>query len=267
MRIYTNFDLIKNRGQLGRRLSVAGLLILGVGMLVSLAPGYIQKHSDAAWVQSSFVQWAYKGGWLYLSLVALILGFVLGQIGNHYMRRFLRPRRPDTIIAKSLKGFDDRNRLYAWASPIDLAFVGPAGIFAIVGRDLPGKITIRDGKIHTPFSFKKLLSFFGDESGGRPLDEARAEAEKLEEWLQEKLGADAAVAVQPLVVFTSERAELTVEDADVPVLHYKQLKSFLRSQAKGKSISKSVLLQVVEALDADARARGAATTEALLTED
>jgi len=267
MRIYTNFDLIKKRGQMGRRLSVTGLIILGIGMLASLAPGYIQKHSDAAWTQSSLVQWAYNGGWLYLSLAALILGFVLGQIGNHYMRRFLRPRRPDMVIAKSLKGFDDRNRLYVWASPIDLVFVGPSGIFAIVGRDLAGKITIRDGKVHTPFSFKKLLSFFGDDSGGRPVDEAKAEAEKLEEWLQEKLGAGTDIKVNPLVVFTSDRADLNVEDAEVPVLHYKQLKSFLRSQAKNKSISKSVLLQVVEVLDADALARGAATTEALLAED
>jgi len=143
MRIYTNNNLILKKGKLGRRLSMAGLIILGLGMLASFAPGMIQKWIDSGneLAQNPFILWTYNGGWLYLSLGALILGFILGQIGNAYMRRFLKPRRPDAVIAQALKGFDDRNRLYAWASPIDLAFAGPAGVFAIVTRDVGGQIT------------------------------------------------------------------------------------------------------------------------------
>lgn len=257
MRIYANNNLIAKKGKFGRHLSMAGLIILGIGMLASFAPGLIAKNSDSAWTQNAFIQWTYQGGWLYLSLGALIIGFVLGQIGNAYMRRFLKPRRPDMVIAKALKGFDDRNRLYVWSSPIDLAFVGPAGIFAIVTRDIDGKITIKDGKIHTPFSLKKLLSFFGGEESGRPLDEAQHEAERLEEWLNEQLGKDADVSVRPVVVFTSDRADLTIEDANVPILHYKQFKSFLRSQVKNKPINKKVLQQAVEVLDSYAEESGA----------
>ena len=257
MRIYANNNLIVKKGKFGRRLSMAGLVILGLGMLASFAPGFIQKNSESAWTQNPFIQWTYNGGWLYLSLGALILGFILGQIGNAYMRRFLKPRRPDMVIAKALKGFDDRNRLYVWSSPIDLAFVGPAGIFAIVTRDIAGQVTIRDGKLHTPFSMKKLLSFFGGEESGRPLDEAQHDAEKLASWLAEQLGGDAEIAVKPLVAFTHDQADLTVEDANVPILHYKQLKSFLRSQAKNKSINKTTLQRAVEALDAYAEASGA----------
>ena len=260
MRVYANNSLIEKKGKFGRRLSMIGLAILGLGMLASFAPGLIDKNSDSAWAQSAFIQWVYQGGWLYLSLGALIFGFVLGQFGNYYMRRFLKPRRPDLVVAKALKGFDDRNRLYVWSSPIDLAFVGPAGIYAIVGRDLAGKITIRDGKIHTPFSLKKLLTFFGDESGGRPLDEAKSDAEKLANWLTEQLGEDANVTVNPLVVFTSDNADLNVEEADVPVLQYKQLKSFLRGKLKGKPINKKTLQQVIEAMDAYAEETGAVST-------
>ncbi len=257
MRVYANNSLIAKKGKFGRRLSMVGLVILGLGMLASFAPGLIEKNKDAVWAQSAFMQWVYTGGWLYLSLGALILGFVLGQFGNFYMRRFLKPRRPDLVVARALKGFDDRNRLYVWSSPVDLAFAGPAGVYAIVGRDLAGQITIQDGKIHTPFSFKKLLTFFGDESGGRPLDEAKADAEKLANWLKEQLGEDASVTVKPLVIFTSDKADLTVQDADVPVLQYKQLKSFLRSQLKSKPINKKALQQVIEVLDAYAEQSGA----------
>lgn len=259
MRIYANNKLIAKKGVFGRRLSMVGLVILGLGMLASFAPGLIQKGIDngSAWAQNSFILWTFQGGWLYLSMGALILGFVLGQIGNHYMRRFLRPTRPDMVIAKTLKGFDDRNRLYVWSSPIDLAFAGPAGLFAIVTRDVAGKIDLRDGKIHTPFSFKKLLSFFGDEGSGRPLDEAKADAEKLSEWLNAQIGEETSILVKPLVIFTNEKADLTVENADVTVLQYKQLKSFLRGQLKNKPINKTTLQKAIDAMDAYAEESGA----------
>jgi hypothetical protein len=259
MRIYANNDAIAKKGKLGRRMSLAGLLILGLGMLASFAPGTIQKWIDTgnALAQNPFIRWVYDGGWLYLSLGALISGFVLGQIGNSYMRRYLKPNRPDLVIARALKGFDDRNRLYVWASPIDLAFVGPAGVYAIVGKDLSGQIEIVDGKVKTPFSLGKILFFFGSESAGRPIEEAQYEAERLEKWLRQRLGEDVPVNVQPLVVFTNDKAQLNVRDKDAPVVHYKQLKSYLRSRLKNKPITKPVLQQVVEALDAYAEEQGA----------
>jgi len=259
MRVYANNETITKKGKLGRRMSVAGLLILGLGMLISYAPVMIQKWIDAGnpLAQNAFMRWLYQGGWLYLSMIALIGGFILGQIGNSYMRRFLRPKRPDMVIAKALKGFDDRNRLYVWASPIDLVFVGPAGIYAIVGKDLAGQVEIIDGKVKTPFSFRKILFFFNDESGGHPLAEAQVAAEKLEKWLQAQLGEDAQVVVKPLVVFTNDKVNLMVSDPDAPVIPYKQLKSYLRNQLKNKPITKPTLQRVVEVMDAYAESKGA----------
>ena len=257
MRVYANNKLISKKGILGRRVSMTGLVILGLGMLASFAPTIIQKwqNSGNALAQNSFVQWVYNGGWVYLSMSALIIGFILGQIGNFYMRRFLRPVRPDMIITKALKGFDDRNHLYIWATPIALVLAGPAGLFAIATRNTAGKVIIRDGKVKTPFSLRKIFFFFGDESLGRPEDEAKLDAKKLQEWLQEEIGES--VEVTPLVVFTHEKADLVIENSDVKVLHVKQLKSFLRAQNKNKTLSKSQLLQAIAALDAYAENAGA----------
>jgi len=178
-------------------------------------------------------------------------------VGNQYMRRYARPTRPDMIITKALKGFDDRNRLYVWSSPVDLAFIGPAGLFAIVTRDTAGKVELRDGKVVTPFSLRKLFFFFGDEGSGRPIDEAKADAEKLSNWLSEQLGGEAVIPVKPLVVFTNDKADLTVTDSGVDVIQYKQLKSFLRSQLKIKTINKTTLQSVIDVMDANAERVGA----------
>lgn len=258
MRIYANNTLIQKKGVLGRRLSMAGLIILGAGMLASFAPGMIQKWetTNPSLYNSPFIQWMLHGGWIYLSMGALIFGFILGQIGNHYMRRFLRPRRPDMAIAQALKGFDDRNRLYVWASPIDLLFAGPAGLFAIAPRDIPGQIEIVNGNVKTPFNFRKILFFFGDESPGRPLDEAKADAAKLSDWLNEQLGEGNDTLVKPLVIFTNEKADVTAEEADVPVIHVKQLKQFLKNQLRSKQLSKSALLAAIQKLDDEAVRRG-----------
>jgi len=259
MRIYANNKLIEKKGVLGRRLSMIGLVILGLGMLASFAPGMIQKWetSNPSLYNNPFIQWTFQGGWLYLSMGALIIGFILGQIGNQYMRRFARPTRPDMIITKALKGFDDRNRLYVWSSPIDLAFVGPAGLFAIVTRDTAGKIELRDGKVNTPFSLRKIFFFFGGDGAGRPLDEAKADAEKLANWLNEQIGGETPISVKPLVVFTSDKADLTVVNSGVDVIQYKQLKSFLRGQLKSKITNKTTLQKVIAVMDANAEHSGA----------
>ena len=257
MRVYANNKLISKKGILGRRVSMTGLVILGLGMLASFAPSYFQKIQDSgsALAQNSFMQWLFAGGWVYFSMGSLIIGFILGQIGNYYMRRFLRPVRPDMVIARVLKSFDDRNRLYVWSSPIALVAAGPAGIFAFATRDTAGKVTLRDGKVKTPFSWRKVLFFFGDENLGRPLDEATVDAKKLADWLKENIEAE--VEVQPLVVFTSDKADLTVEDTQVPVIHYKQLKSFLRNQNKNRPVNKKAVQQAIAALDTYAENSGA----------
>ncbi|NOZ73426.1 MAG: hypothetical protein GXP38_16245 [Chloroflexi bacterium] len=259
MRTYVNKKHITRRMTFGRRASFAGLIILMAGMLASFSPGLI-----AGWIKSGnslgntvWAQWLLQGGWLVVSLVCLLIGFLLGQIGNHNIRRFQRSPRPDEVIAKALKGFDDRNHLYAWSTPADLVFVGPAGVYTIITRDLSGQITIQNDRIKQPFSWRRMLFAFGQESPGLPVQEAVETAQKLEAWLNEGSETKLPVEVRPLVVFTNDKAELDIQSASAPVLHYKQLKQYLRNQLRGTSISKDVLKAVIEKLDQEAERRGA----------
>lgn len=262
MRTYVNTKHITRRMTFGRRTSFAGLIILMVGMLASFSPGLIASwiHSGNSLGSTVWAQWLLQGGWLIVSLICLLGGFLLGQIGNHNIRRFQRSPRADEVVDKALKGFDDRNHLYAWSAPVDLVFAGPAGVYALVTRDLAGKITIQNDKVKQPFSWRRLIFAFGQEAPGLPAQEATEMAQKLEGWLNK--GNDAKpVEVHPLVVFTNEKADLDIQSASAPILHVKQLKQYLRNQLREASLPKSALKMAIEKLDQEAERRGASIPE------
>ncbi|MCP4165945.1 MAG: hypothetical protein GY759_08650 [Chloroflexi bacterium] len=260
MRIYTNAKHIEKRAKLGRRTSLAGLTILAVGMAASFAPGVISGWvaNENPLADNAIVQWLMNGGWLYVSMICLLGGFLLGQVGNANMRRFQQSPRPDEVVAAALKGFDDRNHLYAWSEPADLVFAGPAGIFTIVTRGQAGEISIEGGRIKQPFNIRRLLFAFGQEPAGLPVDEAQKDAGKLSAWLDQTLETTDPVAVNPVVVFTNDNAKLDIQDSSAPIVHHKQLKQYLRGQLRGgSSMSRATMSGAIDALDTEAERRGA----------
>lgn len=257
MKIYSNEKRIASRAKWGRRTSMAGLIILMLGMLASLSPGYLINQPDDQWLKASALgDFLLRGGWVYVSMSALLFGFILGQIGNSSMRQFQKSPRPDQVVSRALKGFDDRNHLYAWATPGDLVFAGPAGIFVFITRDLAGKLNVIDGKVKQSFSLRRFFAF-GQEAPGLPVAEAQDAADKVSEWLTQAVGGEEPVPVKPIVVFTNDKAELEVESAAAPVIHHKQLKNHLRNELRNNRISRSVLQKAVAQLDEEAARRGA----------
>jgi len=75
MRVTSNTKLIKRRSKLGLITSLAGIGVLAVGMAASFRP-------QIAWI----------------SLIALVLGFMLAQFGSYNLRRWGRTPRPDQVI-------------------------------------------------------------------------------------------------------------------------------------------------------------------------
>ena len=58
----------------------------------------------------------WKGCWL--SMLALIVGFAMYQVGMYYTLRYGRPDRPDQILVKTLKGFDNRYYFVSVHQPV-----------------------------------------------------------------------------------------------------------------------------------------------------
>jgi hypothetical protein len=230
MRVTTNTKLVKRRARLGTYASLGGIAVLAGGMFASFRPNFV-------WV----------------SLIALIAGFVLAQYGNYNLRRYGRSPRPDQLIEESLKGFDDRYHFYGWSLVSPFVLLTPQGLYCFITRDQTGKVAVNGSQWKTKFSLSRALLMFSQEGMGNPTQEAQANATRLTEWIRGKL-PDSTITAQPAIIFTDPRAELDVNDPVVPVLDPKGVKKWLRGGGKGVNI-KTAELRALEALLDEAAAK------------
>jgi len=231
MRVSANTKLIKRRSRLGMYASFAGLGVLVAGMVASFRPQY-----------------------MWLSLVAIILGFILAQYGNYNLRRWGRHPRPDQMIETSLKGFDNRYHLYSWTLPAPYVLLSPQGVYCFSTRDQTGKITVDGSRWHSKFNLGRALLLFAQEGMGNPTSEALAYAENMDTWIKSEL-PDATVRTQPVIVFIDQRVQLQINEPTVPVLDVKSLKKWLRGAGKGKTLDKAEYKALEELFDAKSGVR------------
>jgi len=223
MQISTNERLIKKRSRLGAYASLGGLAVLVVGgMIASFRPQYI-------WV----------------SFVAIILGFALTQYGNYSLRRWGRKPRPDQALANGLKGFDDRYHLYAWSLPAPYVLLGPQGVYSFTTRDQTGQISVTGSQWRNKLTVGRVLQLFAQEGLGNPTSEALENAERMTSWIRTAL-PEVSAEVTPVIVFIDERAQLAITDPTVPVVVPKGLKKWLRGDGKGPTISSADLKALEE---------------------
>lgn len=224
-----NDKLINRNAQIGKITSIASLLILGAGMFITFT-------------QPERVSW---------SLLALLVGFLLSQIGIYFTNRWGRNPRPDEELDTAMKGFGKDYHIFHYATPASHVLVGPAGVWVFVVKSVSGTIVFDKDKERWKRKGGGLLAWylkiFAQESIGRPDLEIPSERDGLQDYLDEQL-PESDVSVQAALVFTNENVDIQVADAPVPTLHAKQLKDYLRKQAKKKPIASYEIEAVEEAL-------------------
>jgi NACalpha-BTF3-like transcription factor len=220
MRIITNDKFISRRGRIGQFVSWGGLAVLFAGMIISFQ-ARPESPSYALYITISFI--------------CLAVGFVSANIGGYFLRRWGRRPRPDELVARALKGLDDRFAFVAWTLPVGMVLIGPRGIFVFVTRDQSGPIYADGERWRQPFKISRLITAFGQEGLGNPALEAIDEAEKLRNYLASHLpDLDInEIPITPVVVFLHPRAELHLNNPTVAVVPVKTLKEFVRSPGTG----------------------------------
>ena len=226
MQIYRNNQYIQRRAKFGRYANLGGMGILLIGLIINLS-----SRTEGLW----------------LSMLALIVGFALYQVGMHYTLRFGRPDRPDQVLVKALKGFDNRYYLFQFTSPAGNVLVTPNACLAFTVRMQGKSIQYRHGKWQHSMGWRGIFFWLAGDSLGNPSKEVEGEADTLRRYLAKKLpGVE--VPIQPVIVFGNTTAEVEAGDSPIPALHFKKLKEWLRGPGKSGSLGAEARDQLVELL-------------------
>lgn len=229
MRIITNEKLIRRNSRLGQYASLGGLAILAGGFFISLR---FPQYTLIAWL-------------------ALLLGFILSQVGLYYANRWGRSPRPDQHLDEALKGLDDRNVLYHYTSPTHHLLVGPLGVWLLLPYHQAGTIVYEKNhwKQKGGSLLQKYLRLFAQEGMGRPDLEATAEIEALQKYLKKRMPDTDLPPINTIMVFTSEKAVIETEDTPIPAVYAKKLKDWIRKMGKEKSLAPEKAMSIQDAIE------------------
>jgi hypothetical protein len=224
MKIIKNEKLIKRNGQIGQVTSIAALAILGLGMYISFSKPELFSYS----------------------IGALLVGFILTQIGMYMGNRYGRSPRPDEKFDAGLKGLPNDFTIHHYSAPVSHLLIGPAGIWILMPYHQRGKMEYRKNRWRMSGGgfMQGYMRLFGQEGIGRPDLEADSEILTLKKFLSKKMEGVEIPEIQSAIIFTSDDVEIEAGDSPIPAMKLKQLKDFMRQKGKEKPIGALALDRV-----------------------
>jgi hypothetical protein len=229
MKIIKNETIIKRNAKIGSWTSLAALVVLGLGMYISVTRTELFAYS----------------------LVALVLGFTLTQIGMYMGNKFGRSPRPDEKLDAGLKGLQNEFVMYHYTTPASHLLVGPAGVWVIKPYHQRGQVLFSKNRWRMSGGgfLQSYMRVFGQESLGRPDTEMDSEVRSLRKYLLKHMDEADLPEINPLMVFTNDTVEVDAEDAPIPAIKLKQLKEFIRQKAKEKRVPAETLSRLKSVLE------------------
>src|SRR5215208_6899798 len=224
MKIIKNEKLIKRNAAIGSWTSMAALVVLGLGMYISFTRPELFTYS----------------------LIALLLGFTLTQVGMYMGNRFGRSPRPDEKLDAGLKGLQNEFVLYHYTTPASHLLVGPAGVWVIKPYHQGGRVVYEKNRWRNSGGgfLQSYMRLFGQESLGRPDIEIESDINGLRKYLLKHMDESELPEINPLMVFTNDAVEIDAESASIPALKLKQVKEFIRQRAKPRQLSQEKIEQL-----------------------
>lgn len=218
MKIIKNERLIKRNATIGQFTSIGALVILFGGMYISFT-----KPELANW-----------------SLLALIIGFALTQIGMYFGNRWGRRPRPDEQLDAALKGMPGDGILYHYSTSVPHLYVGAAGIWILLPLHQKGKVIFQKNrwKSFGGGFLQAYMRVFGQESIGRPDLEASHQASQLAKEIKKSVIDNGETPpIYAALVFLDDNIEIESEGSPHPAVPAKKLKELFRKAAKERPLS------------------------------
>lgn len=224
MKIIKNEKLIKRNSVVGQWLSLGALVVLGLGMYISFTKPDLFTYS----------------------LICLLVGFIMTQVGMYMGSRWGRSPRPDEKLDSGLKGMHAEFTLYHYTTPASHLLVGPAGVFALLPYHQHGKIFFEKNrwKMKGGGFLQGYMRIFGQEGIGRPDLDAENELITMRKFFRKNMDEANNPEVKAILVFTSDEVELEAGDSPIPAMKLKQLKEFIRQNSKNRVLTNTQITEI-----------------------
>jgi len=221
MKIIKNEKLIERNGKIGQWTSLAALGVLGLGMYISFA----------------------KPQFFTYSIICLVIGFIMTQIGMYMGSRWGRSPRPDEQLDTGLKGLQNEFNMYHYSSPVSHLLVGPSGVWVLLPYHQRGTISFEKNrwKMKGGGFLQGYMRIFGQDNLGRPELDAENEVLTLQKFFAKKLNGSDIPEIKPILIFTADDVELDAGDSPITAMKLKQLKEFMRQGGKNRTLSSEVI--------------------------
>jgi len=229
MKIIKNEKLIERNGKIGQWVSLGALAVLGLGMYISFSRPELFIYS----------------------VLCLILGFIMTQIGMYMGNRWGRSPRPDEKFDTGLKGLHSEFSIYHYSTPVSHLLVGPSGVWVLLPYHQKGKAEFvkERWKMSGGGFMQSYMRIFGQESIGRPDLDAQNEVQVIRKFLAKKMDEASIPEIRPILVFTSDEVEVESGDSPIPAMKLKQLKEFLRQGAKSRAMTSQEIKSLTDQLE------------------
>ncbi len=228
MKIIKNEKLIERNGKIGQWTSLAALIVLGAGMYISFSKPELFTYS----------------------IICLVVGFIMTQVGMYMGNRWGRSPRPDEKLDAGLKGLHSEFNMYHYSSPVSHLLIGPSGIWVLLPYHQRGKVAFEKNrwKISGGGFLQGYMRIFGQESLGRPEIDAESEVQTLKKFFAKKLDESNIPEIKPVLVFTNDEVELNASESPIPAMKLKQLKEFMRQGGKNRALTADQINKITESL-------------------
>ncbi|MFN8382571.1 MAG: hypothetical protein U0V02_11555 [Anaerolineales bacterium] len=226
MKIIKNEKLIKRNSVIGQWLSLGALVVLGLGMYISFTKPALFTYS----------------------LICLVIGFLMTQVGMFMSNRWGRSPRPDEKLDSGLKGMHSEFTLYHYTTPASHLLVGPSGVWAILPYHQRGQVFFEKNrwKLKGGGFIQGYMRIFGQEGIGRPELDAENEINTVRKFLSKNLGETAVPDVKAVLIFTSDEVEVDAGDSPIPAMKLKQFKEFMRQNSKNRLLSNAQINEITQ---------------------
>jgi hypothetical protein len=229
MKIIKNEKLISRNGKIGQYTSLGALVVLGLGMYLSFAKPELFTYS----------------------VVCLVVGFIMTQIGMYMGNRWGRSPRPDEKFDAGLKGLPGEFNMYHYSSPVSHLLIGPSGVWVLIPYHQKGKVEYIKNrwKMSGGGFMQAYMRIFGQESIGRPEIDAETEVQTLKKFFIKNLDEGFTPDIKPILVFTNDEVELEIGDSPIPAMKLKQLKEFMRQGTKNRVFTNDQTAKITSLFD------------------